>query len=53
MESIVESWGSEMEELASKKRTIGEVRLHDQMMISLNGPTIAHCDTIVGTALNF
>ena len=52
VESIVESWGSEMEELASKKRAIGEVILHDQMMICLNGPTISHFDTIVGTALN-
>ena len=29
VESIVESWGSEMEELASKKRAIREVILHD------------------------
>ena len=51
-ESIVESWGSEMEELASKKLPIDDVRLHEEMMICLNGPTISHFDTIVGTALN-
>ena len=52
VESIVESWGSQMEDLSSSKRTVTEVRLHDEMMICLNGPVLTHCDTIVGKALD-
>ena len=29
-----------------------EVRLHDEMMICLNGPVLSHCDTIVVKALD-
>ena len=51
VESIVESWGSQMEELSSKKRGIGEDRLHDEMMICINGPALPHCDKVVLEAL--
>ena len=51
VESIVESWGSQMEELSSKKRGIGEDRLHDEMMICINGPALPHCDEVVLEAL--
>ena len=40
-----------MEELSSKKRGIGEDRLHDEMMICINGPALPHCDKVVREAL--
>ena len=52
VESIVESWGSEMEQLASSKRPITEDRLHYEMMICLNGPGIAHSSKVVNNALS-
>ena len=51
VESVVESWGSEMEEISSKKRQISEIKLHDEMMICLNGPGIVHCDSVVSEGL--
>ena len=50
--SIVESWGSEIEQLASSKRPITEDRLHYEMMICLNGPGIAHSIKVVNNALS-
>ena len=41
VESIVESWGSKIEDLSSSKRTVTEPRLLDKM-ICLNGPVLSH-----------
>ena len=47
VESIVESWISTMEHHASQRRTLGEMLLHEEMMIAINGPVLVHCDSIV------
>ena len=46
VESVVESWISKMEHHASQRRTLGEMLLHEEMVISINGPSPAHCDSI-------
>ena len=50
--SIVESWGSEIEQLASSKRPITEDRLHYEMLICLNGPGMAHSSKVVNNVLS-
>jgi hypothetical protein len=47
VESIVESWISVMEHHASQRRTLGEMMLHEEMVIAINGPILVHCDSIV------
>ena len=47
VESVVESWISVMEHHASQRRTLGEMKLHEEMVIALNGPSLVHCDSIV------
>jgi hypothetical protein len=51
VESVVESWGSTMELLSSKNRNIGQERLQNELMVSINGPKIMHSDTIIKEAL--
>ena len=46
VESVVESWISTMEHHASQRRTLGEMLLHEEMVISINGPGLAHCDSV-------
>ena len=53
VESIVESWRSEIENLSSSKPTVTEVGLYDKMMICLNSLVLSHCDTIVDKALDY
>ena len=47
VESVVESWISVMEHHASQRRTLGEMLLHEEMVIAINGPILVHCDSIV------
>ena len=47
VESVVESWISVMEHHASQRRTLGEMLLHEEMVIAVNGPSMVHCDSIV------
>ena len=51
VESIVESWISTMEDHSSQRRTMGEMLLHEEMVISVNGPKLVHCDSICQEAL--
>ena len=37
VESVVESWISTMEHHASQRRTLGEMKLHEEMCIAVNG----------------
>ena len=46
VESVVESWISTMEHHASQMRTLGEMLLHEEMVITINGPSLAHCDSV-------
>ena len=46
VESVVESWISTMEHHASQRRTLGEMLLHEEMVISVNGPRPVHCDSV-------
>ena len=52
MESVVESWVSVMEHHSSKLRNIGQDRLHNESVISINGPDTTHCDIIVKDGLS-
>ena len=47
VESVVESWISTMEHHASQRRNLGEMLLHEEMMIAVNGPNLVHCDNLV------
>ena len=47
IESVVETWISTMEHHASQRRTLGEMLLHEEMVIAINGPSPIHCDSIV------
>ena len=47
VESVVESWISIMEHHASQRRTLGEMMLHEEMVIAINGPSLVHCDVVV------
>lgn len=51
VESVVESWGSVMEQLSSKSRNISEERLNEELMVSLNGPELQHCDNVLEESL--
>ena len=46
VESVVESWISVMEHHASQRRTLGEMQLHEEMVIAVNGPSLVHCDSL-------
>lgn len=47
VESVVESWVSVLEHHSSKVRGLGDDAVETEMMISVNGPKIQHCDSIV------
>ena len=47
VESVVESGISVMEHHASQRRTLGEMLLHEGMLIAVNGSLLVHCDSIV------
>ena len=47
VESVVEFWISVVEHHASQRRTLGEMMLHEVMVISIDGPIQVHCDSIV------
>ena len=47
VESVVESWISTMEHHASQRRDLGEMHLHEEMVIAINGPSLVHCDAVV------
>ena len=51
VESIVESWISTMEHHSSQRRTMGEMLLHEEMVISVNGPKMVDCEAICQEAL--
>ena len=46
VESVVETWISTMEHYASQRRTLGEMLLHEEMVIAINGPSSIHYDSI-------
>ena len=35
-----------MEHHASQRRTLGEMLLHEEMVIAINGPSLVHCDSV-------
>ncbi len=47
VESMVESWISTMEHHSSQRRNLGDVMLHDEMVIAVNSPSLVHCDAVV------
>ena len=51
VESVVESWISTMEHHASQRRTLGEMLLHEEMVISINGPSLVHCDSVAQVSI--
>ena len=52
VEAVVESWVSVLEHHSSKTRGLGDDAVKTEMMISINGPEIQHCDPIVAEAMN-
>ena len=46
VESVGETWISTMEHHASQRRTLGEMLIHEEMVIAINGPGPIHCDSI-------
>ena len=52
VESVVESWISTMEHHSSQRRNIGEMLLHEEMVIAINGPSLVHCESISQEALH-
>ena len=46
VESVVESWISILEHHSSQRRNIGELLLHEEMVIAINGPSLEHCDSV-------
>ena len=46
VESVVETWISTMEHHASQRRTLGEMLIHEEMVIAINGPSPVHCNSI-------
>ena len=46
VESVVETWISTMEHHASQRRALGEMHLHEEMVIAINGPSPVHCDSV-------
>ena len=51
VESIVESWISTMEHHSSQRRILGEMLLHEEMVIAVNGPKLVHSESIAQEAL--
>jgi hypothetical protein len=47
VESVVESWVSVLEHHSSKSRPLKDSTIHDEMMISINGPLLQHSQNIV------
>lgn len=52
LESVVESWVSVMEHHNNPKRCLSQQRLENELMIAVNGPTVAHCDSVVDEAID-
>ena len=51
VESICESWVSVMERHSPSTRTIlSQSRLEDEVFVSINGPELVHCDSVVEEA---
>ena len=53
VEAEVERWVSTMEHHASQGRTLGEMRLHEEMVIAINGPKLVHCDPVAQVIQDF
>ena len=51
VESIAETWISVLESHNTKTRGLQQTTLEDEMMIAVNGPEVARCDTIVEEAM--
>ena len=52
VEAIVESWVSVLENHSSSVRSItNQVKLEEEMWVSVNGPDVAHCSGIVKQAI--
>ena len=51
VESVVESLTSKFEIHFNKFRNVNEDTAHNEMMISVNGPSPARCDTVVMEAM--
>lgn len=52
VESVVESIVSQYENRQSKFRNLSELRANNEMMIAVNGPNLAHSDSLLEKALN-
>ena len=52
VESVVESWISVMEGHDTAVRNLDPNRLEDEMIVSINGPNVAHCQSIVKEAMS-
>ena len=50
VEAVVEGWISVVENHSSKTRGLGQTSLEDEVTIAINGPDIAHCDSVVREA---
>ena len=53
VEAEVERWVSTMEHHASQGRTLGEMLLHEEMVIAINGPKLVHCDPVAQVIQDF
>ena len=47
VEAVVESWVSIMEHHSSKRRPLSEDSMVEEVVISINGPKVVHCEAIV------
>ena len=52
VESVVESWISVMEGHDTAVRNLDPNRLKYEMIVSINGPNVAHCQSIVKEAMS-
>ena len=51
LESMVESWVSVMEHHNNPRRALTQARVEQECMVSINGPSEVHCDSVVLEAL--
>ena len=52
VESVVESWISVLEAHSSKIRPLSEQGTQNEMMISVNGPLVQHCEAVADEAMD-
>ena len=52
LESMVESWVSVMEHHNNPRRALTQTRVEQECMVSINGPSEVHSDSVVLKALS-